>query len=108
MTITLGDIVDAWSVAHVGAWALLLLLLSLAYPLKARGVFWVALLTGFGWEVGEVYLRNLYHAQYGEPWINSWLSDPAFDIAGAYVGWWFASLVRTHAPEWLSKRLPPG
>lgn len=52
----------------------------------------MALVLGLGWEMIEMDTGFL-QGQYGEPWQNRWVSDPIFDLLGAYIGMFLGTLL---------------
>ena len=86
-------VIDLWSLYHLLTWGAAALFVQLLRPLEWRLVLLLSLVSGYGWEIGETHLEKLHHAQWTEPFLNRWVSDPFFDVAGSFAGWFLAILI---------------
>lgn len=97
--------VDLWSVIHWAFWAFFASTISAVWepPLWVHVVY--TLTASYGWEGYEYWAQRKWPARWSnriEPWYNSWLSDPIFNMAGTLFGWYVVAYYRKH--YWIWKR----
>lgn len=94
-------VIDLWSLYHLLAWFGGLFILQIFQRLSWHGVLVLGLLSSYGWEVAEYHLEIIHHAPWREPFLNRWVSDPFFNMVGAFLGWGLCCfLIR----KWASKK----
>lgn len=89
-------LVDGWSAVHLAV--CLTLGLGLRSRLSPRATLLAGLVLGLAWEVLEGLVVCPWLC-YHEPFLNAWVSDPAFDLLG--LGWacWLSQSWRTPPPR---------